>query len=249
MFTFIGLVCTVLFAYLAFCLLSSSKTTSIKKLKESDLVKKFNKTLKKMTERNIDTIKEELLDILEEYRNRKCDSFIESKKLLNDSFSMVRSQMLEIDIQISNLKRKIETIKDNINKGLASEEEQKSGTIYLMEYEKLKRLRDSLVKSESILKDKLNTINHNIDTFNHKYSIKKSEIIVMIANAAAVRNVSGVDIKLNDLVSEFESKVKEEEIKLEVREKIFGSNTEKEIDLDISGNYEEYLEKLKTFSE
>ena len=118
-----------------------------------------------------------------------------------------------------------------------------------MEYEKLKRLRDSLVKSESILKDKLNTINHNIDTFNHKYSIKKSEIIVMIANAAAVRNVSGVDIKLNDLVSEFESKVKEEEIKLEVREKIFGSNTEKEIDLDISGNYEEYLEKLKTFSE
>lgn len=250
MFTFIGLlVCTVLFVYLVFCILYNSKTTSIKKLKENDLVKKFNKTLKKMTERNIDTIKEELLDILEEYRNRKCDSFIESKKLLNDSFSMIRSQMLEIDIQISNLKRKIKTIKDNINKGLASEEEQKSGTIYFMEYEKLKHLRDSLVKSESILEDKLNTINHNIDTFNHKYSIKKSEIIVMIANATAVRNVSGVDIKLNDLVSEFESKVKEEEIKLEVREKIFGSNTEKEIDLDISGNYEEYLEKLKTFSE
>lgn len=249
MFTFIGLVCTVLFAYLAFCTISSSKTTSIKKLKENDLVKKFNKTLKKLTERNIDTVKEELLDILNEYRNRKCDSFIESKKLLNDSLSMVRSQILEIDIQISNLKRKIKTIKDNIDKGLASEEEQKSGTLYLMEYEKLKHLRDSLVKSESILEDKLNTLDHNIDTFNHRYSIKKSEITVMIANAAAVRSVSGVDIKLNDLVSEFESKVREEEIKQEVKEKIFGSNIEKEIDFDISSNYEEYLEKLKTFSE
>lgn len=245
----IGLIWIVIFVYLGFCAVSSSRTTSIKKLKESDLVKKFNKTLKKLTERNIDAVKEELLDILNEYRNRKCDSFIESKKLLNDSLSMVRSQILEIDIQISNLKRKIKTIKDNIDKGLASEEEQKSGTLYLMEYEKLKRLRDSLVKSESILEDKLNTLDHNIDTFNHRYSIKKSEIIVMIANAATVRNVSGVDIKLNDLVSEFESKVREEEIKQEVKEKIFGSNTEKEINLDISGNYEEYLEKLKTFSE
>ncbi len=250
MVTFIiGLIWTVLFAYLAFCIVSNSRTTSIKKLKENDLVKKFNKTLKKLTERNIDTVKEELLDILDEYRNRKCDSFIESKKILNDSFSMVRSQILEIDIQISNLKRKIKTIKDNINEGLASEEEQKSGAIYFMEYEKLKQLRDSLVNSESILKNKLNTLDHNIDTFNHRYSIKKSEITVMIANAAAVRNVSGVDIKLNDLVSEFESKVREEEIKQEVKEKIFGSNTEKEIDFDISSNYVEYLEKLKTFSE
>lgn len=250
MVTFIiGLVWTVLFAYLAFCIVSSSRTTSIKKLEENDLVKKFNKTLKKLTERNIDAVKEELLDILDEYRNRKCDSFIESKKLLNDSLSMVRSQILEIDIQISNLRKNIKIIKINIDKGLASEEEQKSGAIYFMEYEKLKQLRDSLVNSELILKNKLNTLDHNIDTFNHRYSIKKSEITVMIANAAAVRNVSGVDIKLNDLVSEFESKVREEEIKQEVKEKIFGSNTEKEIDFDISSNYEEYLEKLKTFSE
>lgn len=250
MVTFIiGLVWTVLFAYLAFCIVSSSRTTSIKKLEESDLVKRFNKTLKKLTERNIDTVKKELLDILDEYRNRKCDSFIESKKLLNDSLSMVRSQILEIDIQISNLRKNIKIIKINIDKGLASEEEQKSGAIYFMEYEKLKQLRDSLVKSESILENKLNTLDHNIDTFNHRYSIKKSEITVMIANAAAVRNVSGVDIKLNDLVSEFESKVREEEIKQEVKGKIFGSNTEKEIDFDISSNYEEYLEKLKTFSE
>ena len=162
---------------------------------------------------------------------------------------MVRSQILEIDIQISNLRKNIKIIKINIDKGLASEEEQKSGAIYFMEYEKLKQLRDSLVKSESILENKLNTLDHNIDTFNHRYSIKKSEITVMIANAAAVRNVSGVDIKLNDLVSEFESKVREEEIKQEVKGKIFGSNTEKEIDFDISSNYEEYLEKLKTFSE
>lgn len=250
MFTIIGVLCTVmLIGYLAHCVVFNLRTVSIKSLKESDLVKKFNKTLKKLTERNIDTVKEELLSILNEYRNRKCQSFIESKKLLEDSSCMVRSQIVEIDTQIYNLKRNIKTIKSNIEKGLASEEEQKSGTIYLMEYEKTVKMRESLEKSESILKEKLSALDYSIETFNHRYSLKKSEITVMIANAAAIKNVSSVDIKLNDLVSEFESKVREEEIKLEVTEKIFGSNTEKEIDLEVSDNYETYLKKLKTFSD
>lgn len=249
MFTIIGVLCTVmLIGYLAHCIVFNLKTTSVKNLKDLDLVKKFNKTLKKLTERNIDTVKEELLDILNEYRNRKCQSFIESKKLLEDSSCMVRSQIVEIDTQIYNLKRNIKTIKSNIEKGLATEEEQKSGTIYLMEYEKTVKMRESLEKSELILKEKLSALDYSIETFNHKYSLKKSEITVMIANATAVKNVNGIDIKLNDLVSEFESKVREEEIKQEVTGKIFG-NKEKEIDLNLSGNYEMYLEKLKTFSD
>ena len=248
MFTIIGVLCTVmLIGYLAHCIVFNLKTTSVKNLKDSDLVKKFNKTLKKLTERNIDTVKEELLDILNEYRNRKCQSFIESKKLLEDSSCMVRSQIVEIDTQIYNLKRNIKTIKSNIEKGLATEEEQKSGTIYLMEYEKTVKMKESLEKSKSILKEKLSALDYSIETFNHRYSLKKSEITVMIANAAAIKNVSGIDIKLNDLVSEFESKVREEEIKLEVTEKIFG-NKEK-IDLEVSDNYETYLKKLKTFSD
>ena len=46
------------------------------KFTEHELVKKFNQAVKRITERNLETIKEELLDILDEYRFVKSESFI-----------------------------------------------------------------------------------------------------------------------------------------------------------------------------
>ena len=47
------------------------KCNLTKKLNENDLVKKFNKIVKNLTDRNLMTVKTELLDILEEYREIK----------------------------------------------------------------------------------------------------------------------------------------------------------------------------------
>lgn len=246
MLSFLGSIVVLLVVfyvgYYAYC--KSLKKKISTKLCESDLVKKFNRAVKKLTYRNLETVKEELLDILEEYRYVKCESFIESKTLLNNSLDSLTVQMMKIKEQDSIFVNKIKEIKSK--KSLTSEDE-KIGAMYVSELEKLRAVYSNIGKSKSKVEDNIRIIDSSINMFNHKYELKKSEIIVMIANATTVKNVTSIDIKLSDLVTEFNTKVRESEIRTEVTDKIYNVDTDKEVPHNY--NEGEYIEKFKNFSE
>ena len=214
---------------------------------ESDLISKFNKVVKKITNRNLDTVKDELLEILEEYKRVKCADFIESKTLLTKSKTSLTSQILEIGKQKRNLNQSILDIKDKIQAGTVTKEEEEVGIIYVSDYEALVDIENKLNQSLEIIEEKLRSIETSIKLFNHKYSMKVSEITLMIASAVSIKNVSGIDIKLNDLVTEFKTKVQEKEIEVDVKEKIYGKTIglgDKDIkEIDKSS----CLEKLKNW--
>lgn len=246
MLSFLGsiVVLLVIFyvGYYAYCKSVKKKVST--KLCESDLVKKFNRAVKKLTSRNLDTVKEELLEILEEYRHVKCESFIESKTLLSNSLDSLNVQMSRIKEQDSIFVNKIKEIKSKKN---LTPEDEKIGAMYVSELEKLRAVYLNIEKSKAKVEDNIRIVNSSINMFNHKYELKKSEIIVMIANAATVKNVTSIDIKLSDLVTEFNTKVRESEIRTEVTDKIYNVGTDKETPHNY--NEAEYVEKFKNFSE
>ena len=246
MLSFLGSIVVLLvifyMGYYAYC--KSVKKKVATKLCESDLVKKFNRAVKKLTSRNLDTVKEELLEILEEYRQVKCESFIESKTLLNNSLDSLNVQMSRIKEQDSIFVSKIKEIKSKKN---LTPEDEKIGAMYVSELEKLRAVYSNIEKSKAKVEDNIRIVNSSINMFNHKYELKKSEIIVMIANATTVKNVTSIDIKLSDLVTEFNTKVRESEIRTEVTDKIYNVGTDKETPHNY--NEVEYVEKFKNFSE
>lgn len=212
------------------------------KFTEHELVKKFNRVVKRITERNLDTIKEELLDILDEYKFVKGESFIESKTLLEKCKDTIDLQIASVCKQENELVSKIRSLKE-AGDGL---EDERTGALYVAELEKLNSVKQKLSESLNSITDKIRQLDSNINSFNHRFAIKKSEIIIMIANAATVNNVSSIDIQLNDLVTEFNTKAKESEIRQDVTEKIYG--VKNEIETDLNFNESEYIEKFRNFS-
>jgi hypothetical protein len=238
------LVFFVLIFIKAYCRLNGGKDLT-KKLSESDLVKKFNSLVKNLTERNLENVKFELLDVLDKYREVKCNGFIESKTILVNSKESILQQVEILSQEESNLLSNIYTIKECMQNGQFTESDVDAGARFLYEVEKLRDVRDSLKKAVEDLNEKINSIDNNINLFNHRYLLKKSEITLMIANAISVQNVSGIDLKLNDLVTEFKTKVRENEIKKEVTGKIYNVPTSQTTEKDF--NKDEYIEKLKSF--
>lgn len=238
------LVFFVLILIKVYCRLNGGRDLT-KKLSESELVKKFNSLVKTLTERNLEDVKSELLDILDKYREVKCNSFIESKTILVNSKESILQQVEILSQEESNLLSSIYTIKECMQNGQSTESDINAGARFLYEVEKLREAKNSLKKAVEDLNEKINSIDNNINLFNHRYLLKKSEITLMIANAISVQNVSGIDLKLNDLVTEFKTKVRENEIKKEVTGKIYNVSTSQTTEKDF--NKDEYIEKLKSF--
>lgn len=241
-FISVGIVHYLCNVYCATC----GKCNLTKKLSENDLVKKFNKIVKNLTDRNLMTVKTELLDILEEYREIKCNEFIESKVLLENSINSLESQLTVLKERECELLNSISIIKNEIDNNTCSSDSLDFGSRFMYELEKLQETKKSLEDSIINIKQKISIIDNNVNLFNHKYVLKKSEITLMIANAISINNVSDVDLKLNDLVLEFKEKAREGEIKKDITEKVY-NGTSSLNKRDEGFDKDTYIEKLKSF--
>lgn len=247
MLSFIGgLVVIVVLVYLGLGIYSSCLKKRVSApISENKLIKRFNKTLKKLTERNLDQVKEELLEILREYREIKCEEFTDSVILLKNSIKSINSQIDVVLAQESNIIKNIKKLKQSPS-DTGSE---KIGAMYVYELEKLGNVKTKLNACLSSLETKLESIEQNIALFEHRYSMKQSEIAIMIAEAIAIKDISMVDLKINDLITEFKTKAEENEIAIDVRKKVYKTDSFVSTDDENNYNTEEYLEKFKNFSE
>ena len=79
------------------------------KLSEDKIVNKFNNLLKKISPRNIETVKKELLDTLDQYKAVKKAQFVEARSLITSSISAVEEK-LRISVE-SSIRREMLSIR------------------------------------------------------------------------------------------------------------------------------------------
>lgn len=223
---------------IAFVVVKSIKSKSIGETTESiikNLNKKFNKLVSKISPRTVDTIKAELLEVLDEYKVAKTNEFIEGKQLINSNIKMIESSSAINIVTKDSLKSKLKAeIATNPGSNLSAQ--------YLYQINKLNEANDELSKLKVTMKEKDTEIDNQINLFGSKLAIKRSEVISLICNNV-INNTSTVDLTLNDLMIEFKSVVDKKNIETEVKSKINNVDTNNDqVDLDT------YKEKVKVLT-
>lgn len=215
-------------------------------MSENDLVKTFNKLANSLSgspNRNIDNIASEMLAVLKEYKCKKIEQFIESTQMLTKNRQHIDEEIVKLDNVISKLKADAL----NLNKENMTDDDYELGAMYMAQIDDTINLKNDLIKTSEENKNQLDRIDKQIKSFNAKYAIKEGSITNMIIKAKTHKNFSSVDIKLNDLISEFNDKVTDIEVEQKVRAQI--ANTESDENTDKSPNFiahkEEYIAKFK----
>lgn len=228
---------------------SSNKTSNegaFSGLGENELIKKFNSLCDKLAgsnERTIDSISNDMLNILKEYKARKIEQFVESTQMLTKNKRHINEEIIKINENINKLKRNAFELK----KDTMSDEDYLIGAMYVSQIEDSEKLLEELKATLSENDKQLERVEKQVNSFNAKYTLKEGSIMNMIIKAKTHKNFSNVDLKLNDLISEFNDKVSDVEIEQKVRAKINGveHNDDEEFSSDFVAHRSEYVEKFK----
>lgn len=228
---------------------SSNKTSNegaFSGLGENELIKKFNSLCDKLAgsnERTIDSISNDMLNILKEYKARKIEQFVESTQMLTKNKRHINEEIIKINENINKLKRNAFELK----KDTMSDEDYLIGAMYVSQIEDSEKLLEELKATLSENDKQLERVEKQVNSFNAKYTLKEGSIMNMIIKAKTHKNFSNVDLKLNDLISEFNDKVSDVEIEQKVRAKINGveHNDDEEFSSDFITHKSEYVEKFK----
>lgn len=224
---------------------AEGKPAPFSKLTESELVKKFNglgEALKSANGRGIDQIASDMLNVLKEYKCRKIEQFVESEQLLNKNKNHLTEEIAKVDKQIARLKADALALKkDNM-----TDEDFEIGALYMAQIDETEKLKQDLIKTAKDNEDQIAKVDKQVKSFNAKYTIKEGSITNMIIKAKTQKNFSNVDLKLNDLISEFNDKVQDIEIEQKVRAEISGTPQEDEVEsANFIANKDAYVAKYK----
>lgn len=224
---------------------ADGKSLPFSKLSESELVKKFNGLGESLTgadNRSIDKIASEMLAVLKEYKCRKIEQFVESEQMLNKNKNHLNEEIGKVDSQIARLKADALALsKDNM-----TDDDYEIGALYMAQIEDTQKLKDELIATAKENDAQMERVDKQVKSFNAKYTIKEGSITNMIIKAKTHKNFSSVDLKLNDLISEFNDKVQDIEIEQKVRAQIQGTPEDvDETPASFVVNKEEYINKFK----
>ena len=238
MVLFSFLILVILAVVITYFILKHRNENGSLNVNENELVKKFNKVVKRITERNIEDVKADLFRILDKYKFVKCEQFIENRTQIKSARSYVEEQINATTKAEADVVAQLRRLKNSENPDVVL------GAQLLYQSDSMKAIIEKLkVAKENLLKKECE-FDREIDMFNSKFALKKAEVSMMIANAISLKNVSSIDIKLEDLVSEFQTKVEEQENADYVRGKIYGTEVQ---NADSSFNLEEYKQKFVDF--
>lgn len=236
---FLSLIVFAIVAFVAWYFIAKYRTENgTINVNENELVKKFNKTVKRLTERNIEDVKADLYKILDKYKFVKCEQFIENRTQIQSARKQVEEQMRETTNSRANVKNQIHKLKSETNKDNTN-----LGAQLVYQYDMLGDIYNKLKSTKDALERKECEFDRELDLFNSKFALKKAEVSMMIANAVTLKNISTIDIRLEDLVSEFKQKVDEQENADYVRGKLYGAAEATQSEFDI----EAYKQKFADF--
>lgn len=215
---------------------SKSKETEIKTVvfDEKKIVDKFNKLIRSLSPRNIETVKKDLLECLEQYKVVKRQQFIEARSLITESISNIKTEIESISRTIGEKSLALKNNKANIS--------EYDGAKGLYEIDLYKQMKDKLSASIDILDKKLSELDQKIVSFDTQLQLKRTQIITMISSSLAIDNCSSIDLKLDSLETEFKSEVNKIEQTRIVDEKM--GNAKKDSDI-LTFDVEHYIKVFK----
>jgi hypothetical protein len=205
---------------------------------ENDLIKKFNRVVKRLTERNIENVKADLFKILDRYKFIKCEQFIENRTQIQSARKQVTEQIEQTIRSRSDVRRQVQKLKESGNP------DANLGAQLVYQYDMLGEMIEKLEVAKDNLTRKECEFDRELGLFNSKFALKKAEVSMMIANAISLKNISSIDIRLEDLVSEFQQKVDEQENADYVRTKLYGTAT---VATETSFDVDAYKQKFADF--
>ena len=233
----------------AYAILTKLKTTDspLNSLSENELVKKFNglaTMIGSSSKRNIDSIAEELKQVLKEYKCRKIEQFIESQQLLAKNRNHLNEEIDKLTLQIKKLNNDATALASN---NTMTDDDLEAGALIMAQIEETEKLKETLRKTYDENEKRFETVEKQIKNFNIKYTLKETSITNMIVLAKTSKSISNVDLKLNDLISEFKDKVQDNEIEYNVKSQINGTNDDEANPIEFDLNKDKYIDQFKKF--
>lgn len=239
MFTFIG-ICVVIF--IAMSKYSTKFVHETKKtLSESKIVKKFNEILKTIGERNLDVVKQELIQCLDEFAVVKEQQFAFTLSQIRKSKKDVDNQLNAMTQQLSSITSKVKLFAID-HKGSQEDSIIKQGVSMLVKQKTMQTICEKLRTAQDTLNKREDDLNAMLGDFNSNLAIKKADISIMIADSTGIFSGSTADIKLDNLVKEFQTKVIEGKAAQDVHDKL--NNKEEQSPVDYSACVEEFKSML-----
>lgn len=239
MFILLSVIVIAAVAILAYRIVVSNHNSNEISLSESKIVKKFNRLVRSINDRNINTVKDDLLDVIEEYKAVKVSQFIDSKNQISSSKRIIDEEIANSEASRTNVKKQIVKLKNSDNPDVAN------GASLVYQYERISGMLDRMQEIKAGLDEKDAHLEREIESFNAKYAMKKAEISMMIAEAISIKNVSNIDLRLNDLVTEFKTKAEEQENANYVKNKVYHIENDENEPVDIDA----YKDKFLNFDE
>ena len=144
LFSVIGIAVVAIIAYRLVSGTGSDKIT----LSESKIVKKFNRLVRSINERNINTVKDELLDVIEEYKAVKVNQFIDSKNQISSSMRIINEELESSNLSRANVKKQIAKLKQDENPDVAV------GASLVYQYERMGEMISRMNEIKKSLEEK-----------------------------------------------------------------------------------------------
>ena len=226
---------------------SGDGDTPLSKLTENDLISRFNKLTDFLIypgKRTLDDIAKELINVLKEYKCRKVEQFVESEQLLAKNRNHLDEQISKLQVQINKLKADAKALKkDNM-----TADDLENGALYMAQIAETEKVLEQIRRTREENEARFEAVEKQVKNFNVKYTLKETAISNMIVQAKTTKNISTVDLKLNDLISEFKDKVQDNEIEYNVKAQINGTAEEEETNSpEFEANKDMYIEQFKNF--
>lgn len=236
MITLILIVAIIIASVFLFNYFSKSEVEKVKVFDEKKIVEKFNKLIRSISPRNIETVKKDLLDCLEQYRAVKRQQFIEARTLLTNSIDTIR-----IEIQkVGNTYAEKSTYIFQHRAELSDYE----GAKLCYEKDLYKQMENKLIDSRDKLTSQLAELDKKIMSFDTQLQLKRTQIITMINESLVLDNYSAIDLKLDNLEKEFKGEVNKLEQTKIVDEKMGNAKKEEELAFDVD-HYTKVFKELK----
>ena len=166
----------------------------------------------------------------------KVNQFIDSKNQISSSKRIINEEIANSELSRANVKKQIVKLKNTTNPDVAN------GASLVYQYERISVMINRMEEIKNSLEEKDAHLEREIETFNAKYAMKKAEVSMMIAQAISIKNVSNIDLRLNDLVTEFKTKAEEQENSNYIKSKVYHLEKDSDEPVDIDAYKQKFLD-------
>lgn len=190
-------------------------------LSENSIIKKFNRLLKTIGQDNFSTVKEKLLNTLDQYEVVKQQQFAENLTYLKEALIAVNEQSNAMNRTVANKREQLRACKSSIT------EEQ--GARFVYELENYQLMVDRLKNAQNNLENKMAALNSKVIQFEGSLALRRAQIVSMIAESISIDNHSIIDLRLDSLEKEFKHEVTKIESMQEINALTEGQNSDEHL--------------------